>query len=322
MSACARCQSPIEEADLRCAICSLPTTRVRGSRTTIAEVLRCDQCGAAVSYDAAVQAPRCAFCASVMHLERSEDPIEEAEAYLPFRVDPNAAQAALKQWLGTRGFFSPTDLQSAATIASLRPIWWVGWIFQCDALVSWAADSDYGNGRSAWAPHAGQSPLSLSNVLVSASRGLTHEETRQLTPHFDLASARAEPHAMDGALIERFDVQRSAARVILAQAIESTSASYARGWIPGTRYRNLRVSPLLKRLSTRRVALPSYVLAYHYAGTLYRVVVHGQDARCLIGDSPFSYRKLAMVILAVLLALGAIVGVAFLLFVIFAVAAQ
>ena len=56
-----------------------------------------------------------------MHLERSEDPIEEAQAFLPFRVDPSTAHAALKAWLGTRGFFSPSDLKSAATLTTAAP---------------------------------------------------------------------------------------------------------------------------------------------------------------------------------------------------------
>lgn len=303
-SGCRRCETPLDPGDLRCAICSLPVPARDDARASVAaEVLRCDACGAAVSYDVDVQAPRCAFCGSVMRLERPPDPLEEAELYLPFRVDPAAAQQALRAWLSTRGFFRPSDLASASTVHALRPLWWVAWVFDCESLVSWTADSDYGARRSRWAPQAGQSPLSLSNVLVSASRGLTDAETRALAPRFDLSSARPSPHALEGATIERFDVQRSAARGILAGAVEATVAAHAQRWIPGTRFRNLRTAVLLKRLVTRRLALPSYVLAYRYRGELYRVVVHGQDARCIVGESPISFGK---VLLAVALALGAL----------------
>jgi hypothetical protein len=307
---CRRCETPLDPGDLRCAICSLPTpARAESIDATLAQVMRCDECGAAVSYDVNVQAPRCGFCGSIMHLERSEDPMEEASGYLPFRVDPGTAQAALRAWLGTRGFFRPPDLASAARLHALRPIWWVAWIFDCQALVSWAADSDAGSQRSRWAPHAGQSPLALDNVLVSASRGLSLAETTALAPAFDLRTAQGAPHAMDGALIERFDVQRSAARAAVASAVEGAAAHHARAWIPGSTYRNLHVSVLLKRLVTRRVALPSYVLAYRYREKLYRVVVHGQDARYIVGDSPVSYRRLVLVILLVV---GGLAAIAFL----------
>jgi hypothetical protein len=303
-SRCRRCETPIESGDLRCAICSLPTPEQHAARAeVVAEVLRCQECGAAVSYDVSVQAPRCAFCGSVMRLERPEDPLEEAEGYLPFRVDRSTAQEALRRWLATRGFFRPSDLASASTVESLRPLWWVGWIFDCEALVSWAADSNQGGHSADWAPWAGQSPLRLANVLVSASRGLTEPETRALAPRFDLSVVTAQPHALEGATLERFDVQRSAARRILAAAVESTAAAYAQGWIPGTRYRNLKVSVLLRRLTTRRLALPSHVLAYRYRGELFRVVVHGQDASCIVGQSPISIWKVLMVIA---LSLGAI----------------
>ena len=70
---CARCETPLEVADLRCCICALvvagggagaaAATRVR------ARILRCRECAAAISYDAVHQAPRCAFCGSLMVIE-------------------------------------------------------------------------------------------------------------------------------------------------------------------------------------------------------------------------------------------------------------
>lgn len=301
---CARCQTPLEAGDLRCAICSLPTPVEHGARSAVeAEVLRCDECGAAVSYDVHAQAPRCAFCGSVMHLERSEDPMEEAQGYLPFQVDPATAQQALRAWLSSRGFFRPSDLATASAVHALRPLFWVAWVFDCESLVSWTADSDHGARSSSWAPHAGQSTLSLSSVLVSASRGLSQAETAALTPRFDLRTMQPTPQRMEGAVVERFDVQRSTARAILAAAIQGTAASHAQRWIPGRTYRNLRVAVLLRRLTTRRLALPSYVLAYRYREKLYRVVVHGQDPRCIVGDSPVSIAKILLVVGGVIAAL-------------------
>ena len=54
-------------------------------------------------------------------------------------------------------------------------------------------------------------------VLVPASRGLDRGECARLAPHFDLRTAQTEPQGPPGTLLERFDVQRSAARAIELQ---------------------------------------------------------------------------------------------------------
>ncbi len=308
---CTRCQSPIEPEDLRCAVCSLPTQAnlLSAPDRAMAQILRCEECGAAVCYNVEVQAPRCSFCRSVMHLEQPVDPIEEASAYLPFGVQPAAATQAVQYWLGTLGFFRPSDLQRSATLHTLQPLWWVGWVFDADTLVSWTADSDLGSGRSPWAPHSGQHPLTLRSILVSASRGLTSGECAQLTPFFKLQSAKAQPQGPAQATIERFDVQRSAARQTIVAAVEGAAAQHARGWIPGSRYRNLNLSVLLRKLFTRRYAFPTYVLAYRYRDRVYRAIVHGQDARCVVGEAPYSIAKIAAVIGAGLLLLALIAGI-------------
>ena len=146
---CRRCHSPIEAGDLRCAVCSLPTPALaHASAATKVELLRCEGCGAAVSYDIKAQAPKCSFCDSVMHVETPEDPLEEASGSLPFAIDDDAAREGLRRWLGTLGFFRPGDLQSSATINELKPLWWVGWVFDAQVLVSWAADSEDGSRRA------------------------------------------------------------------------------------------------------------------------------------------------------------------------------
>ena len=301
---CSRCGSPLEPEDLRCAICGLPTPGDQQVPAhAMAQILRCEECGAAVSFTIEAGAPRCAFCRAVMRIEVPADPVEQAEGYLPFVVSPAAAEQALRGWLGTLGFFRPSDLQRSASVAGLQPLWWVGWSFDAEALVSWAADSNAGAHRSAWAPHAGQQPLNLQRILVSASRGLSTTESTALAPYFDAESAQPAPHGPPSAVIERFDVQRSAARHTIVQAIEALAAARASRWIPGSRYRKLHVAVLLRALATRRLALPSYVLCYRYRNKAFRAVVHGQRADCVIGRAPYSVAKIVATAVAALVSL-------------------
>lgn len=301
---CARCQAPIEEHDLRCAVCGLatPESSAAPRPEAAAAILRCEQCGAAVSYSPEAQGARCTFCASVLRLEQPVDPVEAAESVVPFAFDLPTAQQALRQWMKTLGFFRPSDLASGATIAALAPLHWAAWIVQADALVSWTADSNYGSGQSSWAPHAGQTPMQFRNVIVSASRGLTAAEWSTLGPYYDL---RALTNQVDPRIAERFDVQRSAARGYVVDAVHQIAAqNLQRGIIPGSSFRHVRVALVLRGLTTARVGLPAYILAYRYRGALYRAIVHGQNPQIVKGSAPYSWWKIIGVVAAVI---GAIV---------------
>ncbi len=309
--ACTRCESPLEIEDLRCAVCALPTPVLQPGEApdeVVAQILRCHGCGAAVRYSAEVQAPRCDFCKSVLEVETPEDPIEQAESYVDFAVTEEQARAALKAWLGTMGFFRPSDLQTTAAVQGLKPLWWVGWMFDAQASVCWAADSNAGSGRSAWAPHSGQFDMEVDNVVVPASVGLSAEECRTLVARYDMNRCSTEPRGHAGATIEQFSVQRSAARKIISQALERVATGRARPHIPGSSVRNVHVSVLPSRLSTRHLAFPAFVLAYRYRDTLYRAVVHGQDPNCVIGDAPLSWAKIGAVVLGVLAVVAIVVS--------------
>jgi hypothetical protein len=270
---------------------------------TAAQILRCNGCGAAVEYDAKIQAPRCGFCASVMEIEVPEDPVEQAQRYLRFRVTPDQAKGALKNWLGTLGFFRPSDLQKRAAVDSLKPLWWVGWMFDADVHMTWAADSDAGAGRSAWAPHSGGADLQLRRVVVPASRGLTEAECQQLIGAYDVSNAAEQPEgAAAGTSVEQFTLQRSSARRLLSGALRNVAAQHATGMIPGSTYRNLHVAVLPTKLTTERLAFPAYVLAYRYGDKLYRAVIHGHDPKVVLADAPLSFARIFAVV-------GAVIGV-------------
>jgi hypothetical protein len=293
---CQRCESPLEADDLRCAVCGLPTPVVLAPvLEEAAQILRCHGCGAAVSYSAEAQAPRCDFCGSVMEVEVPEDPIEEASHFVNFRVPEAEAREALQRWLGSLGFFRPPDLQSQSTIAQLRPLWWVGWMFDARVVMHWAADSNAGAQRSAWAPHSGQGELELRRVVVSASRGLTEKECSALVPHYNVEDVADAPTGHVAATVETFAVQRSAARRLISQSLESVAAQHARPMVPGSECRNLHVSVLPTRLTSSHYAFPAWVLAYRYKGELYRAIIHGQDPRCVSANAPYSWTRILMV---------------------------
>jgi hypothetical protein len=223
--------------------------------------------------------------------------MEQTSGFLPFTVSPEQAHAALDHWLGSLGWFRPSDLRSSSRVQELRPLWWVAWIFDADTLISWTADSNAGSRRSAWAPHAGQTHVQFRNLLTSASRGLSETEVHAISPGMNLGSVQSDPSGAENATLEQFDVPRSQARRQVAGALRNMAAQHVeRHDIPGSSFRNVKVSIVVEGLITRRLSLPAYVLAYRYRNELYRVVICGQDARLLSGTAPYSIAKIALVV--------------------------
>jgi hypothetical protein len=316
---CSRCESPLEEGDMRCSVCALPVplapVTVEKPRS---QVLRCTECGAAVAFDANKQAPSCAFCGATMKVEQPVDPIEVAQLVLPFAVSHETAQAHLRTWLGRRGFFAPKTLKDEAVLESMTPLCWAAWIVNATAEVSWTADSDAGSNRSDWAPHAGVIHESFGNIVIPASRGLTHRECAQLAPYYDMSRVvgvtAAKDHSADSPepeIIESFDAQRSAARQQVARSIEAVAKNRVEKIVPGRRTRNIHVSCLVESQTTDRVALPAWVLAYRYRGSPYRAIVHGQRPEAVFGTSPKDWGKIALVLFGVI---AAVIGILALIF--------
>jgi hypothetical protein len=313
---CTRCATPIEAGDLRCAVCALPVpaaARVVDGKPR-SQILRCTECGAAIGYDANKQAPACGFCGAVMKVEEPVDPIEVATLRVPFAVDRAQATAALRGWLGRRGFFAPKTLKDEAVFESLQPLCWAAWIVNARATVSWTADSDAGSGRSDWAPHAGMMAIDFDNLVIPASRGLTPTECATLTPHYDLSRAveisRGAVPGEEPVMTESFDAQRSAAREQVRRAIQAVAKVRVEPEIPGSRYRNIHVSCLPQGQTTDRVALPAWVLAYRYRDSPYRAIVHGQRPDLVFGSSPTDWMKVAklvLVIAAIAVAIAALI---------------
>ena len=309
MSACTRCDAAIEEGDLRCPICAfvVPAPPHVAGKPDRAQILRCTDCAAAIAYSAEAQAPLCAFCGAKMKVEIPIDPIEVAQLRIPFKVDREEASAALRGWLGKRGWFAPKTLKDEAVLESLQPLCWAGWLVNATASVAWAADSDADSHRSAWAPHAGQVSMSFDNIVVPASRGLDHGECRLLIPYYDLREVVQvdRPDTVEST-VESFDAQRSAARRQVQEAIELTAKVRVEDHIPGRRYRNVHVACLLEGQKTDRVALPAWVMAYRYRDTPYRAIVHGQRGEVVFGSSPKDWVKIAMLVIGILVAVAAI----------------
>ncbi|MEO1776872.1 MAG: primosomal protein N' (replication factor Y) - superfamily II helicase [Pseudomonadota bacterium] len=305
-------------------------------------IIRCGACGAEVGFEggrdgnatatstaARTLADNCPFCASPLSLEAAHDHRHPApQGVLPFAIAERAARGALKDWLASR-WFAPSDLKKFAEAS--RPINGV-YVphYTYDAL----ATSDYRgqrgdayyvtqwvtvteNGKSVrrqrqvrkirWSRVSGQVQQSFDDVLVPATGTLT-EFTQDATVdgHTDwdldgmagynasfLAGFRAEAPSLP--LGDGF--QRA------STAMEQVMRGVVRADIGGDEQRISAMSTRYDRVTFKHVLLPVWLAAYRYRNQPYRVVVNGRTGR-VTGERPYSWIKIALAVLAVLLILG------------------
>lgn len=303
MSDCVRCHSVLEAGDLRCPVCSLPPPVVEGTRTVTSKVLRCKECHAALRYSEEFARTVCGFCGAALELEVSTDPMEHAEAWVPFSVSKAEAVASLKRWLSKRGFFAPGDLAEASSVDSMHPVAWAAWIVTGSANVTYGTDVQ-GYGRKAtFGPATGSFSKQL-NLIVPATQGLSLEEVVELGV-YDVATAQAD--ALANVPGEDFGVTRTSARTRILEGVRADAVGEIARLHKG-RLRKTNVEVMLTGLFTRRLLLPVWVLAYRYRNEKFRVVIHGQRERTVIGKSPISPWRVLGAIAASLGLVAALLG--------------
>jgi RNA polymerase subunit RPABC4/transcription elongation factor Spt4 len=104
---CTRCHSLLEAGDLRCPVCALEPPRATSAEPVTSKVLRCRECHATLQYSVEFEKSVCGFCGAALELEYSTDPMEHAEAHVPFVVSRASAEQALRFWLSRAGAAGP-----------------------------------------------------------------------------------------------------------------------------------------------------------------------------------------------------------------------
>jgi DNA-directed RNA polymerase subunit RPC12/RpoP len=291
--------------------------------------LRCGNCGAALIVDASVRTVRCPYCASPAIVERPPAPDRPVPTFtLPFTQGSDRAQAEVRGWLGSRGFFRDPKLRTA-TIDEMRGVYVPAYLYAAVARADYQAEigenytetqtyTTVVNGKSVtrtrtvtkteWRTLRGRYAGYVMDVLVTASRGLHNLELEHLEP-FDLKQMRRyDPAFFAGWIAEEptltvaecYDLARREALAKIGRALAA--------FMPGDTHRDLRHTTHLQYETASLLHVPVWILAARHDPTKppVRIVMNGQTGE-VYGQAPLSWpRILAVVALVVLLAGGAI----------------
>ncbi len=308
----------IPELDLRAATeHTVPESAMEELR-----VVQCDGCGAAIEFDADIHAKVCPFCAAPIVTDTGARRFIKPQAQLPFLLTEQEARAAMNRWLG-RLWFAPSNLTAYARAGrAMDGLYVPYWTYDAETQSTYAGQRGttyYENqpvrvvvngqsrtevqrvARISWAPVRGRVARTFDDVLVLGSRSLPKRFTDALAP-WDLSALSAyEPRFLAGFRAEGYGVPveeaYGEARGIMDQVIRSDVARD----IGGDHQRIGELRTDVGALTFKHVLLPVWMAAYRYRGRAFRFVVNGRTG-AVEGERPYSKVKIALLVLAMLLA--------------------
>jgi DNA-directed RNA polymerase subunit M/transcription elongation factor TFIIS len=320
----AQVQAPVVEHDFADALARLATRPAQDLVAGGREV-QCQNCGARTVITK--QATHCPFCDNAVVVElTSGDVTIEPQNLLPFIIDQQRASEHFQRWLRKR-WFAPVGLSKRAQHDALDGVYLPYWTFDAATVTDYEGsrgdhywdterytDSD-GKAqtrrvqKTRWRSASGTVQLSFDDVLVCATTSLPHKVIDRLEPWdlgelkpFDgkfLAGFTAERYQIDLKQGFQFAVVRMEPRIVTA--IEQD--------IGGDRQRISSKSTRHHDVTFKHVLLPLWVSAFRYHDKVYRVTVNARTGE-VAGERPWSWGKIALLVLLILAIIALIVWAA------------
>jgi hypothetical protein len=302
-------QGHIVEHDLAIALRSIPD----GARGWGAEKIsaRCQSCQAISVLDPAKVGQRCDFCGSAQLLpyEETKDAFTP-ESLLPLKVSEPQSRDLIRGWY-RRQWLAPNKLNSRALTDTAKGIYLPYWTFDAHAHAIWTADSgsyyftrEGGKQvrRVRWSPASGELDHVFDDELVPASKGVKPDLLRGVEPFPTGTLVPYDPGYLAGWTVERYQIDLVTAAARSRQQMEAMLRDLCGAQVPGDTHRNLVVRATFTDQKFKHILVPVWLLSYTYGNTSYQVAVNGVTGK-IAGGHPWSWVKIMLLIIAVLIAL-------------------
>ena len=313
----------IEELDYHAALRSAG----EGADSQEAVLVACGACGAKYTRDANITSDRCPYCDSPQVKEGGSHKMIKPRSLLPFKITREEGQKRFRGWIGGL-WFAPNALKrNARSDGHLNGMYTPYWTYDCRTDTRYTGErgeyyyvtetyTTIENGESVrrerevrktrWHNTSGRVDNTFDDVLVLASETLPRKNTLELAPwdlenlvpYTDdfLSGFRAEAYQLD--LEGGFEK----ARGIMSGTIRSTISRD----IGGDDQRIHSTNTDYHNITFKHILLPVWISAYRYQDKVFRFLINGRTGE-VQGERPWSYWKIAFLVLGILFAVGTIV---------------
>ncbi|THU00316.1 zinc ribbon domain-containing protein [Lampropedia puyangensis] len=284
--------------------------------------VKCQNCHAISVFTDGRVAQRCDFCGSpaIVPHEEFEDAITP-QSILPFKISDTQLRDRVRKWYGSR-WFAPNKLKSAALTDTLKGVYLPYWTFDAHAKARWRADAGHyyyttqtyrdANGNTQtrqvqqvrWVPAAGEVAHFFDDELVPGTVGVHPALMRKIEPFPTVTNlVPYSPEYVRGWTVERYQVDLRKAAGVGQQQMQEKLRALCVARIPGDTYRNLMVDAQYTGRTFKHVLVPVWLISYTYGRKNYQVVANGYTGQ-MAGEQPYSWVKITLAVMAVLVLLG------------------
>ena len=263
--------------------------------------LTCENCGGSIAFPEGKESPECPFCGSTKQVTKPLDQqFEPPQFVIPFAIADTDAEQSFQKFARS-SFWYPKDIRQAKL--DLKAILLPAWLWSGD-VESHYAGLVSASTRSGKKPIAGIDSVHFSQVLVPSSQAVSLHELNSIAP-FEVS--QSIPFSVDtlefpyelGELTRRIAIQKCQQEMQKKHAAHIKSTQGALKINCSSVYSNIKGNPAL---------LPVFIGVYRRKDNYYRIVVNGLNGN-IIGEAPFDWLKLIMIIAAVLLVLAVFVAI-------------
>ena len=278
--------------------------------------VRCQSCGAIVTFTPPEVARQCDFCGvQIVAQPKSADPILAPEGILPFRITQKQADDGLRQWLKSR-WFAPNALKQFARPDAIKGIYLPFWTYDTNTASYYTGERgdhyyttetytsrEQGSNvtrtrqvrHTRWSNASGSVSRWFDDVLVPATTSLQLNRLEALEP-WDLTElVPYDPAFLSGFRAQRYQVDLAQGfervRELALQVIKNDVSQD----IGGDEQRIHHISTQYYAVTFKHLLLPVYAGAYRFNQKVFQVVVNGRTGE-IQGDRPYSFWKIALLV--------------------------
>ena len=270
----------------------------------VTRVVQCTSCGAQVEFDPVEHAAECPFCASPVVTDTGEHRHIKPRGILPFEIDQQAGQNAMKKWMSGL-WFAPNALKKyARTDHSLKGIYMPYWTFDAQSETAYRGQRgtrhSTGSGKNRqteirWRRVSGHISHFFDDVLVIGSRTLPEDHVRRIS-HYDLTALEPyRPEFLAGFRAEAYSIDVIEAEQMARQDMDAALRTMVKRDIGGDAQRIDDMQVQLSDLTFKHILVPVWIAAYRFRGKSFRFVVNARTGT-VAGERPWSPWKIAFAV--------------------------
>ncbi|MDO4788376.1 MAG: hypothetical protein Q4A19_04385 [Johnsonella sp.] len=280
----------------------------------------CKSCGAETVYDANKISGECPYCGSNQVMEAADSQVMAPGGVVLFKHDAASAAALFKSWLSKK-FFCPKAAKENAKTEAFQGLYIPFWTFDTDTLSDYRGE--YGIRReykdkegetktkTDWYSTRGRYEESFDDQLVSGSSQQNAGMLSALEPFDTSKAVEYKPEYMAGFAAERYSVKLKEAWQKAKQKISSILNRNVSDKIRREKHaddvRDVHLNTEFANITYKYLLLPVWISSFKYNDKVYQFMVNGQTGK-VSGNTPISWIKVALVVLAVAAVIGIIVA--------------